>query len=244
MNRDDGASDGGGADAPPRRLSAFMDAPTVLIVVVWLAIWLLWPMNGADRPRSRVPTAARVGYLADGPAAPWYVEPDWFARTTRPGFGMPDVTAAMDSAVPDRSMIESPRFVAGGMEVERPRGGAMPEVATNAEYRVSWSSSPTFPPTAAAPSVVVAMSAELIECRFELPPCTNDVVALPAKPWQAAAHVDVGADGRTENVLIEMGCEYPQVNATIARWLERGVSGQVGAAVSGRVTVSGTGICR
>jgi hypothetical protein len=223
-----------------------MDTPTVLIVVAWLAIWLLWPRNGADRPRLRVPASASVGYLAGGPAAPWYVEPDWFARTTRPGFGMPDVTAAMDSAVPDRSMVESPRFVEGGMEVERPGGGAMPETGTNAGYLVRWPSRPAFLPAAPAPPVVVTMSAELTGCRFDLPadplpPGTNGVRTQPDKPWQVVAHVDVGTDGRTENVLIELGCEDSRLNATIARWLQRGVAGRAGAPVSGRITISGPG---
>lgn len=239
MSRDGAA--GSGNDTGTGRWAGLVDSPTILTVVAWLAIWLLWPMNGSDRPRSRVPTAASVGYLAGGPAAPWYVEPDWFARTTRPGFGMPDVTAAMDSAVPDRSMAEAPRFVAGGLEVERPADGRMPEAETNAEHRVLWSAKRTFLPAAPAPAMVVSLSAELMGCSFELPAYTNGMPAAPSKPWQVVAHVDVGEDGRVENVLIELGCEDPQVNATIARWLNRGVARRTGGAVSGRVTLSGDG---
>jgi hypothetical protein len=244
MNRDGVVAGVGGgvAAVAPRRRSAFIDTPTVLTAVAWVAIWLLWPMNGAEKPRSRVQTAAGVGYLAGGPAAPWYVEPDWFARTTRPGFGMPDLTAAMDSAVPDKSMMDSPRFVQGGMDVERPGGGPMPETGVGAEHHVHWVSKPAFQTAIPSPPVVVTMSAELVACRFELPAfATNDVLMARAKPWQVVAHVDVGADGRSENVLIELGCEDPQVNATIVRWLDRGVAGKAGVPVSGRVTVNGTG---
>lgn len=242
MNRDSSSETGRHAGAP-RRWPAFVDAPTVLIVAVWVGIWLLWPSNGSGRQRSRVPAPGRVGYLAGGPAAPWYVEPDWFARTTRPGFGMPDVTAAMDSAVPDRSATEKPHFVQGGVGVDRPLDSAMPPTETNAEVRVRWDAKTTFS-AAAPPPVVVTMSPELTARGFTLPPYTNDVPSVPERQWQVVAHVDVGADGRTENVLIEFGCEDPRVNATIARWLHRGTAGQSGAPVSGRVTVGGAGLRR
>ena len=240
MKQESLSAGGGSSDASRRRWIPSVDTPTALVAVAWLAIWFLWPLNGADRPRTRVQAPGRVGYLAGGQAAPWYVEPDWFARTTRPGFGMPDVTAAMDSAVPDRLVTERPRFVEGGVAVEQPAGGRMPEGDTNTEVRVRWQTGATFG-AVVAPSIVVSMSPELKDRGFELPPYTNSVQQVPDRQWQVVAHVDVGADGRTENVLIEFGCGDPQVNATIARWLHRGVAGGQGEPVSGRITVGGPG---
>jgi hypothetical protein len=240
VNPESGTTGGGPSGAAGRRWLPSFDAPTVLVALAWLAIWFLWPLNGVDRPRARAQATGRVGYLAGGPAAPWYVEPDWFARTTRPGFGMPDVTAAMDSAVPDRSVTERPRFVQGGVGVEQPAGGTMPAGDTNGEVKVRWQIGATFG-AVAPPPIVVSISPELKARGFELPPYTNSVRSVPDRQWQVVAHVDVGADGRAENVLIEFGCEDPQVNATIARWLHRGVAGGQGAPVSGRVTVGGPG---
>lgn len=241
MNLRGGQAGERATDPSPRRRHAPVDVPTVLLVAAWLTIWLLFPLNGHDKQRSRMPTTGRVGYLAGGPAAPWYLEPDWFARTTRPGFGMPDVTAAMDSAVPERSALGTPRFVGGGLDIDAPASGEMPETATNAGMRVRWAAKPAFAPVFSAPPVVVTMSQGLTTCGFALPPFTNDVKTVPAGPWQVVAHVDVDAEGRVENALIELGCEDPRVNATIARWLCRGVASAPGTAVSGRVMISGAG---
>jgi hypothetical protein len=226
---------------PRARAPAIWAAPSVFIAVGWVALWLLWPFQLTAERRGRPAVPPAVGFVGDAKAAPWYVEPDWFASPSRPGFGMPDVTTAVDSTTPDPSKKIEPRFYARTMSVDEP--GVVEPVAseTNREYRLRAERRRVFTVPGETPAVVAVMSPALVACGYVLPVFDDERLTGHGKPWQVVARVELAEDGATESVMVEMGCDDPVINATIARCLHRAKADRPAGRCSGRVTVSGRG---
>jgi len=154
---------------------------------------------------------------------------------------MPDVATALDSAAPDPSRKVEPRFYDGAMGVGEPGALTVSSGETNQEYRPRIQRRPTFAAAGEAPRVIAVLSPALVACKYRLPAFDAPCLTQPSKPWQVVARVEVGADGSTESVMVEMGCEDPVINATIARCLYRAKADEPDGRCSGRVTVSGKG---
>jgi hypothetical protein len=204
---------------PRARTPAFWAAPSVFIAFGWVP----------------------VGFVGDAKAAPWYAEPDWFASPSRPGFGMPDASTAENPTIPDPSKRIEPRFYVHSMSIDAP--GAIEPIAaeTNREYRLRMERRRAFTVPGESPAVVAVMSPTLVACGYVLPPFTDGCLTGGGKPWQVVARVEIDSHGATESVMVEMGCDDPVINATIARCLHRAKAEKPGGRCSGRVTVSGRG---
>ena len=82
------------------------------------------------------------------------------------------------------------------------------------------------------------LSDELKARQFAAPEFSAESIKGFEKPWLVEVHVDVGEDGRPENVFLETGCDDKKVNAAVVKMVSMGKLKQPGTKCSGHVVMS------
>jgi len=72
---------------------------------------------------------------------------------------------------------------------------------------------------------------------FHMPEFPVGELKNDLRPWQAVAHIEIGAAGLVEHVFLIERADEPTANAVLLRNIRRGRLSRIGEKCSGRVTV-------
>lgn len=216
--------------------------PSVLLVVGWVAMGLLWPSpvkpSSAPPPRPVRPAYPSIpaGTEQD------YVRPDLFGLPSAIGFR---AELAADDRVFDTGPVE--RIGRLHFLPRRPdrmdlpaAGSSRPPAMGPATYRPQWTTMPWFAERApGAADVALELSDALRARDFQAPDLRPAVTGYLDFAWQLVLTVELAPDGRPESVFLEEGSAKPDLNETVIRALLRGRASPAERATSGSVCVFG-----
>jgi len=221
----------------------WVDLPTALIIVGWIAVWGLWPHRIAARVPDGVPPGRLVALGAGAPPLPTYARPDLIAIPSPVSFRVDETLdpAALALAPPgaapmqhflDRVRRPAPDFTLP-TDIGSQRGGArLPFDADPPAERVFADTS------IRTNSVYVWMSDALTRKGFDIPAAL--LAPLPgavSAAFEIELTVELGLDGQVEQVYVERSCGDPLLDRRIEGIVSRGRAG-VAEMAEGAVVIS------
>ena len=219
-----------------------MGLPEVLIVVVWVCLWMLWPplqrIEGRPAKSSRRLVVVSYGQVRDQ----LYMSPTIFAQSAGTGFQpSEDLGKTLDRPV--EAAPRRMRFLSlppdPPAEIPRRRVPLGAQVASGmAGYQPAWRDAEVFPGRVAeAGRLIVEPSEPLKRNGFKVKGFQEPAAGW-VRPWQAVVVVETGRDGGVEHTFLESGTGDADLDAMILRTLCRGAVTNAAVACMGRVTVS------
>ncbi len=216
--------------------------PTVMLAVVWVMIWALWPSSNVSSGTLGRRRPSRTEVFYGHAQESLYMSPVLFARATRVGFRAPEEATEESGLFERDGEFRRLRFLHvapaepdfDGMRQRPLLEGSSKQVDA---YRPLWKDSAHFAAGGEAERIVVNVRGQLRERAYrpgkiELP------TALPAQDVQISAFVEIGPSGVSEGVFLEKGSGNGALDAGVVRALERGRAEAGNAPVSGRVSVT------
>ncbi|MDI6774515.1 MAG: hypothetical protein QME60_03850 [Verrucomicrobiota bacterium] len=226
---------------------SMIGAPPALLALGWAAIWLLWPRGQLppDRIRARSATHIRFAGVREGfnraaiasdvavisssasrriedqdDLAILLYKPAGGELVPRAGLGERLAIPCPAPACLALALAAGPR----GIRVEERTGGSIP-----AAFAL---------PAAKPAELALELAPSLLTRGFRLPEAPADLPKSGATSWQAVFQVECGADGRVEHVFREVGTGNATLDASLAKWLDRGDLTAGEGACDGRIVVN------
>ena len=223
----------------------WVSLPALLVAVLWIGIWFLWPSEPAEWGRGMRSGATVISmkpFSRDGIRA-WHLAPDIFALPSRVGFsappiiiGLPEESGSMGSGTPvvqENVPYQAQSAFNGTSAAE---GGMPLGLGT---FRMPVPGSQAFGSTGQKkPRLVVWMDGKLEGDGLELPLFHEDAFQGGTEPFEVVAFVQTDEDGKVTHVFVEKPCPQSSVNELIVRQLYRAQALVTGTASAGRVVVS------
>jgi hypothetical protein len=228
----------------PARHPIFVWMPAAVVAVGWFAFWwMLLGLQPATTPSQR-PTVPRVTVLPGGDAGREFRSQALFALPSPQGFSSAALTNAIGTRPPLAAPVEPPVFLervaARGL---RSTAGLSPDVGPSVSVSLTGlpvrvAEAPVFPPPAATSQTIqVELSAGLAGQQFQSAEIPDDPRIRGDKDWEATAFIDVGADGRVRDVLLETPSQSDKLNSLLVRTLWRWRMAPADGPRSGRITL-------
>jgi len=219
------------------------DLTSVLIVVLWIGLWFLWPSLNAWTIRAKAMPEPRVSFY---PRQANENRRDYAQSLMLFGRGQEarddGAGAVLGSLL--RQPERAPRYLERGAGADGLLNGAVaapaaPQVDMGT-YRPTWKDEQVFSirPTPREMQLFSETAGDLRKQGFEVPSFTDEEMKQFDKPWQVVVYVEVDESGRATHVLLQTGCEYPRINAMVVKAMYRGKVPTPGAPCSGRVVLN------
>jgi hypothetical protein len=218
---------------------------TLIVLIGWPAVWLLWPVATHLGDQDPGPDPTRFYLMARSEDAQW-LDSIILVPTEN---GLDDATDTEPTPVirqpvrVDASKCLPAPFNAGKtngstwasrpvVDVPSPPDRYEPIPVDVSVFDLSGSSKPN--------EVLIVLSHGLVEGGFEIP---ADARAFPkgAERWQVRARVETDIHGNVTGVAVAMPCDDPAVNAAVVRALFRGQMSVTGVERGGIATISWVG---
>ncbi len=216
--------------------------PSVLLALVWIMIWSLWPsfdVSGGGKSQRR-PSRTKVSYGVVDESL--YMSPLLFARATRVGFRAPEETSRnTDPMEHERAPnlrflhVAPPEPDFGGMRKDAFDVGPVKQVDG---YRPVWKDTEDFAATGNTKRVVVDVRGPLKARGYQSGPMNGPESGAELRGLEIEAFVGIDAAGMTEGVFLEKPSGDKVLDANVIRSLERGKASPGTGPVSGRVRVT------
>ena len=213
--------------------------PSVLLMLGWTGLWLLWSSPGRTAWPARRASGTRF-YHAFGAAqdARLLTHPFWTGLPAHedsraPEHGVPEAAWSYQAGRPhylgrtDRSV----RDADAGTAVET--GGE------RAAYEPRWADQPAFGrEPGVEPAVLVGLSPSLERCGYDVPALTIANFDEPDRSWQVQLYVECDGAGETKSVFLEQGSGVPGIDAELVRTMYGGRASRPAEGCRGRVKIS------
>jgi len=216
-----------------------IDAPSVLIVAAWLALWMVWPWGGSRPARVRIPGSMQVRYVDPG-GAESYRRPTAFLFA--PGLAGSGPAARDFGEIqrvahrPRRRMLDN---VAGVFEPVPLESASPARDARDSlgEYSSLWIDSPAFMRAGGGQSrLVVWCSDALRDAGFRLADVL-EAEMVSGKSWEVVLEVEAAAGGRIEHVFVINSSGDSSIDAGLVRAAYRATLPGATPGLRGRVTI-------
>lgn len=227
--------------SPTRYRRRERDLVFPFVVLVWLAIWALWPSTRMATVAPRIPSDMRVRYV-ETPLPVAGNGDDAFLRLGGPD--MPTLMAEVSMMMPPRPLLPDPRFLTGTAPPGRgaPVAPADLSLSRRAERALQqYQPQPAaFTPYQAGSGYVMRAAVDLADslraAGFSLPPGWLDSLRGGERPWDLTFEVACGSDGRTRDVFLLSGTLGSGVQSNVVKALY-GATARPGTAAEGRLTL-------
>lgn len=219
-------------------LPGFAGLPYVILAVLWVLIWCLWPSaNGTPRRANRAGIPPRV-FLATGHDS-LYIKPFAHHAWTRATGDEEENNAGRLPPLPphEARYLDRP-----GEDPETALLNSLEPVSTAAGreltgYRPFWPANPVFTEGRGGDmKVTVRMSDALETLGFRFPDFPASVTNS-GKAWTAAVTVEIGDAGLPEHVFLETPSENKDVNKAVVRTISQGMLAKPGQKCEGKIKI-------
>ncbi len=214
-----------------------MSIPALVIALMWIMLWFLWPhgpsitmarkhihlspmvsfVSGTDNVFSK-PLSFNTWKTSDESGEPVPVMPWLVNRPAR-------------CLEPNAPIAEE--YASGRM------AGIYAQVLRGMEnYRPVWDDVPVFNlKTNFSMDLSVEISGDLKNRGFTIPDFLHEIKDRD-KSWLTVLFVEVNGSGRVENVFLEIGTEYKEINSVVVKSAYRGSVSVKGLSCDGRVRLN------
>lgn len=216
----------------------------ILSALAWIAFWLLWPRCGSSAIwRTMPPLYSRVAYVELGRDTDFpyiYMRPDMFVHGESDNIALDSDMGEGDGP---RSTRFAPRFLETQPALERltlaPYLALADRMVVCRRYDPALAWTPAFAPSRISQTnLTVWISESLRQCGFSLEAVSTTELWRTGKSWQVEALVEIGSDGRPENVLLLNGTDDSSLNRRIVAAIESGRVEKTGKTCAGHVVMS------
>ena len=215
-----------------------LDAPSMLVIVCWLALWLVWPLRGVQPARVRIPGSMRIRCVDVG-SEDSYRRPTVFLNGVT-GFKPADAgfDEMLGAARRSRARPLEDDASIRGMSKSSELSPASAAEAVMGEYEPVWRESPVFLSAGEQGEVLVARCSEALRqagLQFEE---TLDAGLVNDKTWQVILYVEGDGAGHVAHVFLLQGSGDAETDAHLVKAVYRAEMREDAPAVGGRVTIS------
>jgi hypothetical protein len=225
-------------------VKSFIDIPTVVVSVFWVAIWLLW---------LTVDDASYMYSEASSPCSVTFVDAsiDDMNSYKSPAFAFSSLSSdtredniEVDKNVPARIVARSKLLGQPEKSANKQADGTSKHLGRSElvmrGYHAKWpkmdkGDKPV--PVSLSP-IHIEPSAELEEYGYYIPSYAIENVIGSNSAWEVTAHVELNKEGQTEHVFLLSLSADKGINSKVERMLSQGALYQTGQKSSGRVIIS------
>jgi hypothetical protein len=113
------------------------------------------------------------------------------------------------------------------------------DILAGDSYRSRWDHAPVFSKgTTGEMQLGIELSPGLQSREFQAADLPAEAQKASRQPWQAVMQVEIGNDGRVEDVFLEGGSGNQALDAVLVQWAYRGKVSRAGERCGGRVAVN------